>query len=140
MNELFSILNNFAWVAGNVLVAYTAFAIFIFVIGYYALFDPKATTAGKFLFRFMVSLVGVILLVFIGIYINPGSNREWTSLPDDVDDWRPIMRFLIYSYVSFTISSLAVLLAIRKWKPHRLRSTHDRNLVEVRSSKDDPIV
>lgn len=136
MSDLFYIINNFAWVAGNILVAYIAVAIVVFVLAYYILFDPKATTAGKFLFRFMVSLVGVIVLVFIGTYIDPSPNRDWSFLSLEVAGWRPIVRFAIYSYVAFTITSLAILLAVRKWKPHRLRSSDDRNLIEVRSTKD----
>lgn len=136
----FTFINTFAWVAGNILVAYTAIAIVVFVIAYYVLFDPKATTAGKFIFRFMLSLVGVILLVFIGTYVDPSPNRTWSFLPPDVSSWRPILRFLIYGYVAFTITSLAVLLAVRKWRPNRVRLKSDRDLVEVRHTKEIPIV
>jgi hypothetical protein len=133
-------INNFAWVAGNILVAYTAFAIVVFVIGYYVLFDPRATTAGKFIFRFMLSLVGVIILVFIGTYVDPSPNRDWSFLPPDVKSWRPILRFLIYGYVAFTITSLAVLLAIRKWRPNKVKSAQDRDLVELRHTKEIPVI
>lgn len=140
MDGLFHAINNFAWVAGNILVAYTAFAIVVFVIGYYVLFDPRATTAGKFIFRFMLSLVGVIILVFIGTYVDPSPNRGWSFLPPDVSSWRPILRFLIYGYVAFTITSLAILLGIRKWRPNRVKSAYDRDLVEPRHTKEIPIV
>ena len=137
----FNTINNFAWVAGNLLLGYTAFAIFVFVIGYYVLFDPKATTAGRLLFRFMLSLVGVILLIFVGTFINPAPDRIWSVLSPDVLVWRPLARLFIYGYVAFTITSLAILLGVRKWRPHRVKSTSDRDLVETRSStKAIPIV
>lgn len=140
METIFDLVNNFAWVAGNILVAYTAFAIIVFVIAYYVLFDPKATTAGKFIFRFMLSLVGVIVLVFIGTYIDPSPNRGWAVLPPDVTTWRPVLRLLIYGYVAFTITSLAYLLAIRKWRPNTVKSDQDRDLVEPRHTKENPII
>ena len=140
MEGIFHFINSFAWVAGNILVAYIAIAIVVFVIGYYVLFDPKATTAGKFIFRFMLSLVGVILLVFIGTYVDPSPNRQWSVLPPDINSWRPILRLLIYGYVAFTITSLAVLLWVRKWRPGRVKSAQDRGLVEPRHTKEIPIV
>lgn len=133
-------INTFAWVAGNILIAYTSIAIAVFVIGYYVLFDPGATTAGKFIFRFMLSLVGIIVLVFIGTYVDPSPNREWSSLPDDVQLWRPMVRLLIYGYVAFTITSLAILLGVRKWSPSHVKSAQDRDLVELRHTKDIQII
>lgn len=135
--DLLQAINTFAWVAGNILVAYTAFAIVVFVIGYYVLFDPKATTAGKFIFRFMLSLVGVICLIFIGTYVDPSPKRAWSFLPPDVSTWRPLLRLLVYGYVAFTITSLAVLLGVRKWKPSLIKSKDTHDLVEPRSSMQD---
>ena len=77
----FNNINTIAWVMGNVLVAYTAIAITVFVLGYYILFDPRATTAGRLLFRFMLSLVGVISLIFVGTFVNPPVDRGWTGPP-----------------------------------------------------------
>lgn len=134
MEQLISFINNFAWVAGSILVAYIAVAIIVFVIGYYVLFDPKATTAGKFIFRFMLSLVGVIIMVFIGTYIDPSPNRDWSILPPDVMTWRPVLRFLVYGYVAFTITSLAWLLVMRKWRPSKVKSA-DMHLVEPRTEE-----
>ena len=130
----FNNINTIAWVMGNVLVAYTAIAITVFVLGYYILFDPRSTTAGRLLFRFMLSLVGVISLIFVGTFVNPPVDRGWTVLADDVLSWRPITRLLVYSYVAFTITSLAILLGIRKWKPSYVKTAADRNLVEPRNN------
>lgn len=139
MEEHFFFINALAWVLGNILVAYTAVAIVVFVIGYYVLFDPGATTAGKFVFRFMLSLVGVILLVYIGTYMDPQPNRTWDTLPSDVATWRPILRLVVYSYVAFTITSLAVLLWVRKWRPEKVKSLPDKQLLKVRTS-DIPVI
>lgn len=124
--------NTFAWVAANCLIAYTAVALIVFVVGYYVLFDPKATTAGKFVFRFALSLVGVIALVFIGIFVDPTAGRTWATYNGDYVWWRPTVRLLIYGYVAFTITGLSVLLWIRKFRPHLIRTAADSQLVKPR--------
>lgn len=127
------VINPIAWVMANIVLAYTAFALIGFVIMYYALFDPKATTGGKLIFRFMLSLVGVIGLVFLGIFVDPGPDREWFLYPEgEVEWWRPALRLFIYGYVSFTITSLAVLLVKRKWFPDRLKVAPSPDLIKVR--------
>lgn len=138
MSDLINTINSFAWVGGNIAVAYIAIVLIVFVAGYYALFDPGATTAGKFVFRFSLSLVGVIGLVFIGLFVDPSAGREWFTYPGDVAIWRPLVRLAVYGYVAFTITALAVLLAVRKWRPHLLRTAPDRDLVKVRNPKEQP--
>lgn len=128
-------LNAFAWVVSNALVAYIAVLLVVFVVTYYILFDPKATTAGKYIFRFFLSLFGVIGLIFISLFIDPRAGREWTVYPGDVLWWRPIVRLISYSYVAFTITSLSFLLAARKWRPSWLRTSLDHDLVKPRSQK-----
>lgn len=135
---MLEVINAIAWVTGNLLVAYIELAIIVFVIGYYVLFDPRATTAGTMIFRFMLSLVSIILLVFIGTFVDPSHNRNWNALPADVDLWRPILRVAIYGYVAYTITSLAVLLAIRKWRPHLVKKASDMNLVQPRHTNTVP--
>jgi len=122
MELLHDVINPIAWVTANILLAYIAFALIVFVVMYYALFDPRATTGGQLIFRFMLSLVGVIVLSFLGIFIDPAPDREWFTYPGDyVEWWRPILRLCIYGFVAFTITSLAVLLVRRKWFPHNLK-------------------
>lgn len=143
MNVIDAFLNWFnpvAWVLANVILAYIAVALILFVAGYYALFDPKATTGGKFIFRFMLSLVGVIGLVFLGIFIDPAPDREWYNYAAQVEWWRPAVRLFVYGYVAYTITSLAYLLAVRKWNPGRLKTAPDRDLVKVRHTSEIPIV
>lgn len=124
--------NTFAWVFSNVLVAYIAVVLVVFVVTYYVLFDPKATTAGKFVFRFALSLIGVIGLVFISLFIDPRMGREWYVYSGDVLWWRPSVRLVAYGYVAFTISSLVALLAVRKFRPEKLKTALDRDLVKPR--------
>lgn len=127
-------LNSFEWILSNILVAYIAFALIVFVIGYYTLFDPKATTAGRFIFRFAISLIGVIALVFIGVFVDPVS-QYWWQFPPDVLWWRPIVRLAGYGYVAYAITSLAVLLVVRKWYPEKLRTALDRQIVKTRKEE-----
>ena len=134
-------LNPVIWVLANLVLAYVALALVIFVIMYYVLFDPKATTGGKLIFRFMLSLVGVMGLVFLGIYVDPSADRSPFEYPDDVELWRPALRLSIYSYVAFTITSLAILLIRRKWRPHSIKIAPPQDLVKVRHETSEiPIV
>lgn len=140
--DFITTINPIAWVLANLILAYISLALVVFVITYYALFDPRATTGGKFIFRFMLSLVGIVGLVFLGIFIDPAPDRSWFQYPDETDWWRPIVRLSVYGYVAFTITSLAVLLFYRKWLPHRLRTApHGQELVKVRhETSENPIV
>lgn len=122
-----------AWIASNILVLYIAVMLVVFVASYYILFDPRATTAGRFIFRFSVSLIGVIGLVFISLFIDPKHGHEWFSYPGDVLAWRPLIRLIAYAYVAYTVTGLTVLLVIRKWRPDRLRTARDRELITPRS-------
>jgi len=126
------VINAFAWIGANVLIAYIALIVLLFVFMYYIFFDPSATTAGKMIFRFMLSLVGVIGLVFIGIFIDPSRAHGPFQHPTDVEAWRPILRFIIYLYVAFTITALAVSLVMRKWFPHKVKKKSDLKLVKPR--------
>jgi hypothetical protein len=127
-------VNTAAWVMANLLVAYIAVVLIVFVLGYYLLFDPKATTAGRFVFRFALSLIGVIGLVVISLFVDPSVGRKWFEYPGDILDWRPLGRLVIYAYVSYTITGLAVLLGYRKWRPEYLRVAPDvHDLVKPRT-------
>lgn len=125
------------WVFGNILIVYSAFALIVFVIGYYILFDPSATTAGKVLFRFMLSLTGVICIAYIGLILFPVTGRPWYVPPPATDLWWAIVRFVIYCHLAFTVTSLAVLLVIRKWFPKRIKSAPFKELVRVRHDTEE---
>jgi hypothetical protein len=125
-------VNSVSWVASNILVAYISIVLVAFVIFYFTQFDPKATTAGRFIFRFIVSLVGVIGLVFIGSFVDPVQGRAWFQYPGDVVFWRPLLRLIVYGYVAYAVTALQILLVIRKWWPQRLRTSIDRELVKTR--------
>lgn len=141
MADFCKVINTLAQVTSNVLIAYIAVAVVAFVIGYYVLFDPSATTAGKMIFRFFLSLVGIIGLVFIGVFVDPAAGRAWWQLPPDIEPWRPLLRLVVYGYVAFTITSLAVLLWLRKYRPNRIKSAPDVDLVKVRTNTIDlPII
>lgn len=139
--EVTNAINAVAWVLGNVVLTYTAVALLGFLVAYYSIFDPSATTGGKLIFRFMLSMAGLIVLVFIGIFVDPSPDREWFIFPEaSVEWWRPILRLAIYGFVAYSISSLAWLLAVRKWWPHKVKKASDINLVKVRHTSEIPVV
>lgn len=126
-------INAFAWIGANFFIVYIAVVVVLFVVMYYIFFDPGATTAGKMIFRFMLSLVGVIGLVFIGIFVDPAHGRSPTGIPEgDVELWRPILRFVVYGYVAVTITFLAIALILRKWFPHKIKTKSDLKLIQPR--------
>lgn len=131
------LIDDISWVLSSVLIIYSSIILVVFVVFYYIVYDVKSTTAGKFIFRFVLSLIGVIALVFIGAFIDPAHGRSWTHYPGDVVYWRPILRVIIYAYVAFSASALVILLALRRWKPYLLRTALDRELVRTR--KEDHI-
>lgn len=124
--------NHFAWVFSSVILVYIFVMLLVFVVGYYALFNPKVTTAGRYIFRFFVSLIAVIGLVVIGLFVDPQGSTRWNVLPEDILYWRPTVRLIGYIYVAFSITSLSVLLVMRKWFPHKMRTALDHDLVKLR--------
>lgn len=137
MIEILGAINQVAWVLGNIAVAYIAVGVIAFVVCYYIFFDPRATTAGKLIFRLFLSLVGIIGVVFIGIFIDPSGDQNWYKLSDEVDIWRPLVRLYIYGYVAFTITSLALFLWFRKFRPNRIKAAPDLGLVKVRNDTQE---
>lgn len=138
---MMDVINAIAWIGANVLIAYIALVVVLFVIMYYIFFDPGATTAGKMIFRFMLSLVGVIGLVYIGIFIDPVRSHGPFQHPNDVESWRPVLRFAVYAYVAFTITALAISLIMRKWFPQRVKKKSDLRLVKPRHDTSEiPII
>lgn len=133
MPDWLSWINSSAWVFTNLLVAYIAVVLVVFVVAYYAWFDPRATTAGKYVFRFILSLIGVIGLVFVSLFVDPAMGRRWFEYPGDILWWRPLTRLIIYAYVAFTVTGLAVVVMLRKWKPSLLRTARDHDLVKPRN-------
>jgi len=138
--DVFYVLNSWLWVLGNVALAYSSIVLILFIVTYYFIFDPEATTGGRLIFQFMVSLAGVMTLVFIGIFVDPSVNSSWTTLNHSVDWWRPFPRFVIYAFVAYAITSLAILLILRKWYPHKLTKASDLTLVQPRHTSEIPIV
>lgn len=134
-------INTVAWVLGSVVLAYTAFALIGFLVAYYTIFDPSATTGGRLIFRFMLSLAGVIVLVFVGIFVDPSPDQAWSRFPVEyVEWWRPLLRLSVYGFVAYSISSLAWLLAVRKWWPHKVKKASDINLVKIRHTNEIPVI
>lgn len=130
--ELLQQLNSVIWVLSNLTLLYIAVMLITFVVGYAVLFDPRATTGGRLIFRFAVSLLGVIGLVIVGIFVNPTSGSLWFQYATSVDWYRPLLRLVIYGYVAYSITNLTVFLWIRKFRPEKLRTAKDVDLVKTR--------
>lgn len=135
--DVLNVLNTVFWVGGNVLLLYISVALTLYVLAYFAIFDPRATTGGKLIFQFMLSLLGVIVLVFIGIFIDPAPDRGAFVYPPDVEPWRPFARFLIYGFVAYSITMLGILLVKRKWFPSKLKKASDLTLVTPRTDTNE---
>lgn len=129
-------LNAWLWVFTNVMVIYIYLMLLVFTIAYPIFFDPRATTAGKFVLRFALSLVGVIGLVFISIFVDPRAGALWFEFPGDILPWRPGVRLAIYGYVAYTITGLVVVLWLRKFRPHKLRTAPHEGTLPVKVRRD----
>lgn len=134
---MLDVVNTVAWVLANLTILYIGVFVLAFVIMYYIFFDPNATTAGKMIFRFMLSLVGVIGLVFIGIFVDPIGGRTPLSYDGEAEWWRPLVRFGVYAYVAFSITTLAIALVMRKWFPHKVKKKADLALVKPRNDTSE---
>lgn len=130
--HIFYTINAFSWITANILVAYVMSALVVFVIVYYLIWDPKATTGGQLIFRFMVSLVGVVGLVYISLFLDPINGRNWNQYPGDVLWWRPIVRMVAYGYVAYSTTKLISYLIKRKWFPHKLKKIAPEELIKTR--------
>lgn len=128
-------MNAVIWVVSNIEIAYIALMLIVFVVAYPILFDPSATTAGKFVFRFAASLVGIIGLVFIGIFVDPRQDVQWWQYPGDVIWWRPAVRLIAYSYVAYTITALVTVLWMRKFRPQLLHTAPNESTLPVKVRK-----
>lgn len=137
MTGAIEIMNTFFWVASNVLVGYIGALLLVFVVGYIAIFEPRATRGGKLILRFAVSILGIVFLVWLGIYIDPVPGRTWYIYDGTAADWRPAVRFVGYSFVAYTITSLAIFLFLRKFYPHKFKNASDRDFVKPRSESGE---
>ena len=125
-------INPFLWIVSNLALIYIGLALILFVIAYQVLFDPKATTGGRMIFRFALSLSLVVTVIFIGIFVDPRHDIPWHEYPGDTIWWRPAIRLAAYGYVSYTITALIRFLWKRKFRPETLRPAPDKLLVKPR--------
>lgn len=140
MTDFLEPINAFAWGFSNVVVIYITIVLVLFTVGYYILFDPKATTAGKFVWRFALSLVGFIGLTVVRFSVSHIEGDNWFLVPNDLPVWYPLLRLTIYGYVAFTITSLAILLGVRKWKPEWIKIAPDKDVLKTRHDTQEHVV
>lgn len=129
-------INTVLWVMSNALVGYIALASVLFVVGYLILFDPLTTTAGKIVFRLMVSLAGVMVLVVIGVFLDNRPDQDWLTFHGDTLWWRPGVRLIVYGYLAYATTTLLSFLMVIKWFPSRLKTPRDKELIHLRNEGD----
>ena len=120
------------WVIANLGLIYIGVLLLAFTVLYPTLFDPSATTGGKMIFRFVLSLSMVVALIVVGIFIDPRHDIPWYEYPGDTIWWRPTIRLAVYTYISYTITSLVIFLWKRKFYPQKLKRAPDKELVKPR--------
>ena len=130
--EFLEWLNPTLWVIVNLALIYIGVLLLAFTILYPTLFEPSATTGGKMIFRFVLSLSMVVALIVVGIFIDPRHDIPWYEYPGDTIWWRPTIRLAAYTYVSYTITSLVIFLWKRKFYPQKLKRAPDKELVKPR--------
>lgn len=128
-------INTVLWIVSNVLVGYIAMASVLFVVGYLILFDPLTTTAGKIVFRLMISLAGVMVLVFIGVFLDNRPDQDWLTFQGDTLWWKPGVRLIIYGYMAYAATILLNFLIVIKWFPSRLKTPRDKELIHLRNER-----
>ena len=95
-------LNPIFWVIANLGLIYIGVLLLAFTVLYPTLFDPSATTGGKMIFRFVLSLSMVVALIVVGIFVDPRHDIPWYEYPGDTIWWRPTIRLAVYTYISHT--------------------------------------
>ena len=128
-------INAVLWVSSNALVGYITLAVYVFIIGYYALFNPRVTTAGRLLFNLLVSLTFVMTLVFIGVFIDNRPDEDWLSFRVDTLWWQPSLRIMGYGFLAYTVTAMIVFLVKVKWFPHLLKTSRDKELIRLRHER-----
>ena len=125
-------LNPTLWVIMNLALIYVGVLLLAFTILYPTLFEPSATTGGKMIFRFALSLSMVVAVIVVGIFIDPRHDIPWYEYPGDTIWWRPPILLGAYLYVAYTISSLVRFLWKRKFQPQKIKRIPDKELVKPR--------
>lgn len=130
-------INAIFWVSSNALVGYITFATYIFLVAYYIMFNPRATTAGRLLFRLLFALGGVMTLVFIGVFIDNRPDEDWLTFPGDTIWWRPVLRIFGYAFLACAVTALIKFMITVKWFPHKLKTPRDKELIRLRNERND---
>ena len=125
-------INPFLWIVSNLALIYIGIALILFVVAYQVFFDPKATTGGKMIFRFALSLSLVVAVIYMGIFVYPRHDIPWHEYPGGTVWWRPAALLAAYGYVAYTITALIWFLWKRKFRPEKLDTAPDKLLVKPR--------
>lgn len=108
------------WVLGNLVALGIFFSAAVFAVLYPILYNIRVTTVGPHIWRAILSVAGFGFLVVIGLFVD--SRVDWWQMPEDVAWWRPLLRLVIYGLIAYSFTSLSVVLIVRRFWPHRLKT------------------
>lgn len=128
-------INTIFWVSSNALVGYITAAVYVFLVAYYVMFNPQATTAGRLLFRLLFALGGVMTLVFVGVFVDNRPDEDWLTFPGDTLWWRPTLRILGYAFLAYAVTALISFMVKVRWFPHKLKTPRDKELLRLRQER-----
>ena len=115
-----AVINQWLWAASNLTILYIFVAGILFLAAYTILFNPSLTTAGKFIWRTVLSLIVLTFLDFLRVYVDPA--RPWYEMRDDMAEWRPAATFAINVFVAYNFTMLAAFVIRRRFKPARVKT------------------
>ncbi len=108
------------WVLGNLVALGIFFSAGTFAVLYPLLFNIRVTTVGPHIWRAILSVAGFGVLAVLGLFVDGRVN--WWEMPTDVAWWRPLLRLAIYGLIAYSFTSLSVVLIMRRFWPHRLKT------------------
>ena len=128
-------INTIFWVSSNALVGYITIALYVFLVAYFVMFNPRKTTAGRLLFRLLFALGGVMTLVFVSVFIDNRPDEDWLTFPGDTLWWRPTLRIFGYLFLAYAVTALISFMVKVRWFPHRLKTPRDKELLRLRQER-----
>jgi hypothetical protein len=109
----------------NVLILVTVAFIGLFVILYSILFNPTVTSVGRMIRRVMIAL-----------FVLGGVTVVHAFLPE-TPEWWPVVRLLLWCYLTYAFGSFVWVLLARRFWPRRLRTKRDAGALRPRHEVQD---
>jgi len=111
-------VNAWLWLSANFISVYAVITLFAFVIFYARFFPWRQYPAGVAQMQLAVALLALSIPSLIAVYIDP-QVVPWYIYNENIEPWRPSIRFTGVAYVAYAITNLLHLLWLRKYHPER---------------------